>query len=80
VLRLAHHSKVIPDWSATEMVPAAPEAQDHAGLALRPPYQVTTAEESCCEVKDADGEVFGWASDQGRALVLAGPLEAAAQG
>jgi hypothetical protein len=80
VLRLANHFKVIPDWSATEVVPAAPDAESQAGLALRPPYQVTTAGESCCEIRDSDGEILAWASDRGRALVLAGLLEAAARG
>jgi hypothetical protein len=32
------------------------------------------------EIRDSDGQVFAWASDRGRALVLAGLLEAAARG
>jgi hypothetical protein len=80
VLRLAQHFNVVPDWSATEVVPAAHEGEAQVGLALRAPFEVVTAGESCCEVKDADGEVFGWTSDRGRALVLAGLLEAAARG
>jgi hypothetical protein len=79
VLRLANHFKVIPDWSATEMVPAAPDAQEQASLALRPPFEVVTAGESCCEVRDANNEVFAWASDRAKALVMAGLLEAAAR-
>jgi hypothetical protein len=83
-LRLAHHFKVVPDWSATEMVPAAPEAQEQAGLALRPPYQVTTAGGYCCEVRDSDGEAFGWTGDLGTHWSWLGlwrlPLKADPQG
>jgi hypothetical protein len=80
VLRLAKHFNVIPDWSAAEVVPAAPDAESQAGLALRPPFEVVPAGESCCEVRDGDGVVFAWAGDRGHALVLAGLLEAAAGG
>jgi hypothetical protein len=80
IWRLARHFKVVPDWSAAEVVPAAPDAESQAGLALRPPFEVVTAGESCCEVRDADGENFGWASDRSRALMIAALLEAAARG
>jgi hypothetical protein len=80
VLRLAHHFRVVPDWSATETVSAAPDAEEQAGLALRPPFQVASAGETCCEIRDADGTLFAWTSDRGKALVVAGLLEAAARG
>jgi hypothetical protein len=44
IWRLAHHFKVVPDWSATEVVPATPDAESQAGLALD---DVPNSVESC---------------------------------
>jgi hypothetical protein len=78
VLRLAHHFKVTPNWAAIEPTSVEAKAREPMRLMLRPPFEVMSAGECCCEIKDGDGEVFAWASDRGRALVLAGLLEAAA--
>jgi hypothetical protein len=77
VERLAHHFRVAPDWSALD--PALAEADTPASerLALRPPFEVASVGETCCEVRDGGGEVFACANDRAKALVLAGLLEAA---
>lgn len=49
-------------------------------LKLRPPFEVLQVSETGHEIRDGEGEVFAWASDRGRALILAGLLEAAARG
>jgi hypothetical protein len=81
VMQLARFFKVAPDWS---VLGAPTEGQDLGqkpeGLTLRPPFEVMPVGETCCEVRDAEGEVFGWTGDRGKALVLAGLLEAAARG
>jgi hypothetical protein len=80
VERLARHFRVAPDWAALESAPADADAQAPRRLTLRPPFQVLQISESGHEVRDGGGEVFGWRSDRGRALILAGLLEAAARG
>jgi hypothetical protein len=80
VLRLAHHFKVAPDWSAIEASPAATDDKSPEGLKLRPPFAVLPVGENGHEIRDDDGLVFAWTGDRGRALVLAGLLETAARG
>jgi len=80
IVRLAHHFKVSPMWSVLEV--SGNDAKDEAshGMALRPPFEAVDTGTACCEVRDGDGIVFGWAADRAKALVLAGLLEAAARG
>ena len=64
------------------MEPTSDGGEDNAsqGLVLRPPYEVVQVSETGHEVRDGDGEVFAWAPDRGRALLVAGLLEAATRG
>jgi hypothetical protein len=80
VERLARHFRVAPNWSALEPAPTDADTKPPQRLTLRPPFQVIQSGETCHEIKDCNGEVFGWATDRGRALVVAGLLEAAARG
>jgi len=80
VERLARHFRVIPDWSAVEVTPSNTEAEAPERLTLRPPFEVLQVGETGHEVRDAEGEVFAWAPDRGRALLVAGLLEAATRG
>lgn len=57
-----------------------PERQSPERLTLRPPFEVVSTSETGHEVRDGDGQVFAWAPDRGRGLVLAGLLETAARG
>jgi hypothetical protein len=77
---LARHFRVTPDWSAVDAAPTDSHAKPPEGLALRPPFEVIRVGETCHEIKDGGGEVFGWTTDRGHALVVAGLLEAAARG
>jgi hypothetical protein len=45
------------------------------GLSLAGPFTVGQADSSGHEVRDSNGEVFCWAADRPRALILAGLLE-----
>lgn len=79
VVRIGKQLRVSPNWDALD----APRAEDDAPpdrLTLRPPFEVCQVGDSGHEVRDGDGEVFAWASDRGKALVLAGLLESAARG
>jgi hypothetical protein len=78
VERLARHFRVIPNWAAVDQRPAHVELDTPVRFTLRAPFQVIDVGETGHEVRDADGEVFAWAADRGRALVLAGLLESAA--
>jgi hypothetical protein len=78
VLRLAQHFKVAPNWAAIEATHVEAEATER--LMLRAPFEVVSVGETCCEVRDGDGQVFAWTGDRGRGLVLAGLLESAARG
>jgi hypothetical protein len=80
VQSLARHFKVAPNWAAVEPIPAEPDSEAPKRLTLRPPFEAIQVGETCHEVRDGDGEVFAWTPDRGRALVLAGLLEAAARG
>jgi MerR HTH family regulatory protein len=80
ITRLARHLKVSPRWNALDETVDGCEKPLLPGLALKPPFEVMPVGETCCEVRDGDGEVFAWAIDRGHALVLAGLLEAAAGG
>jgi len=80
VERLARHFRVIPNWSAAEVTLSNTEAEAPEGLALRAPFEVLQVGETGHEVRDAEGEVFAWAPDRGRALLVAGLLEAAVRG
>ena len=80
VLSLARHFGVAPNWPALEPASSDTEAPAAVGVTLRPPFEVVSTGETGHEIKDADGEVFGWASDRGKALVMAGLLETAARG
>ena len=80
VERLARHFRVAPNWAALEAAPAAADAGTPERLTLRPPFEVVSTGQTGHAVRGGDGEIFGWASDRGRALVVAGLLEAAARG
>ena len=45
------------------------------GLSLAGPFRVEQSGTSGHEVRDANGDVFCWAADRPRALILAGLLE-----
>ena len=80
VERLARHFRVAPNWVAVEPAPADADAKSPERLTLRPPYEVLQVSETGHEIRDGDGEVFAWAPDRGRALLVAGLLEAATRG
>jgi len=80
VTRLARHFKVTPKWAVMESTPDGGEDNASQGLVLKPPYEVVQVSETGHEVRDGDGEVFAWAPDRGRALLVAGLLEAATRG
>jgi hypothetical protein len=80
VERLARHFRVSPNWSAVEVPPSNTGAEAPEGLTLRPPFEVIQVSETGHEIRDGDGEVFGWAGDRAKALVMAGLLEAATRG
>jgi hypothetical protein len=78
--RLARHFKVAPNWAAVDPAPADPDTNAPERLTLRPPFEAILVGETGHEIRDGDGEVFAWAPDRGRALVVAGLLEAATRG
>lgn len=80
VSRLARRLKAEPDWSVVGRDADVGEPEPTVGLALTPPFEVVRAGESGHEVRDGDGEVFAWAADRAKALVIAGLLESAARG
>ena len=80
VERLARHFRVSPDWDAIETASPASDVKSPERLTLRPPYEVLQVSETGHEIRDGDGEVFAWAPDRGRALLMAGLLEAATRG
>ena len=80
VERLARHFRVSPDWGAIETAPADADTKAPERLTLRPPFEVIQVSETGHEIRDGEGEVFAWAPDRGRALLVAGLLEAAARG
>lgn len=80
VARLARRLKAEPDWSAVGRDADVGEADPPDGLALRPPFEVVRAGESGHEVRDGDAEVFAWAADRAKALIIAGLLESAVRG
>jgi len=80
VTRLARHFKTTPNWDALNPVLVDVDAEPPAHLTLRPPFEVAQVGGSGHEVRDGDGAVFCWAPDRGRALVLAGLLDAAGRG
>ena len=77
ITRLARHFKVTPKWAVMESTPDGGEDNGSQGLVLKPPYEVLQVSETGHEIRDGDGEVFAWAPDRGRALLVAGLLEAA---
>ena len=80
VERLARHFRVTPKWAVMESTPDGGEDNRSQGLLLKPPYEVLQVSETGHEIRDGDGEVFAWAPDRGRALLVAGLLEAATRG
>ena len=80
ITRLARHFKVTPKWAVMESTSDGGEDNGSQGLVLKPPYEVLQVSETGHEIRDGDGEVFAWAPDRGRALLVAGLLEAATQG
>ena len=78
--RLARHFRVTPEWAASNRHSADADNNAPEGLTLRPPFEVHQVSETGHEVRDGDGEVFAWAPDRGRALLVAGLLEAATRG
>ena len=79
IARLARHFRVSPNWAAAEPTPADARIEAPEHLTLRSPFEVINVSETHHEIRDGDGVIFGWAPDRGRALVLAGLLEAAAR-
>jgi hypothetical protein len=75
--RLARHFRVALDWSAVNAAPADADAVKPERLTLRPPFEVKQISENGHEIRDGDGELFGWTPDRGRALTIAGLLESA---
>ncbi|MFO0887714.1 MAG: hypothetical protein U0790_01060 [Isosphaeraceae bacterium] len=80
VSRLARRLKAEPDWAAVGWDVDVGEPELPVGLALTPPFDVVRAGVSGHEVRDGQGEVFAWASDRAKALIIAGLLESAARG
>ncbi len=80
VTRLARHFKVTPRWEVVEDAVDGSERSSLEGLVLKPPFEVIAAGATCYEVRDRDRQVFAWTSGRGRALTLAGLLEAAISG
>ena len=80
VERLARHFKVMPKWSVLEVIGKNAKDEASHGLVLRPPFEAVDTGAAYCEVRDGDGILFAWAADRGRALVMAGLLDAAARG
>jgi hypothetical protein len=81
VEQLARYFKVSPRWPS-----ANPAAEDHVqaerskSLLLKPPFGAVQAGEGAHEVRDGDGNVYCWATDRAKALILAGLLESAVRG
>ena len=69
-----------PKWDVMEDAIEGSERSSVEGLVLKPPFEVIAAGATCYEVRDRDCQVFAWTSDRGRALTLAGLLEAAISG
>ena len=80
VERLARHFRVSTDWGAIETAPADADTKAPERLTLRLPFEVIQVSETGHEIRDGEGEVFAWAPDRGRALLVAGLLEAATRG
>lgn len=80
VKRIARHLGVSPNWDALNPVSVDVDADPPARLTLRAPFEVLQVGETGHEVRDGDGEIFAWASDRARALIVAGLLESAARG
>jgi hypothetical protein len=80
VVRIGKHLRVSPNWDALNPPRADDDTDRPVHLTLRPPFEVCQVGETGHEVRDGDGEVFAWASDRARAMVLAGLLESAARG
>jgi len=80
ITRLARHFKVTPKWAVMESTPDGGEDNASQGLVLKTPFEVIQVSETGHEIRDGEGEVFAWAPDRGRALLVAGLLEAAIRG
>ena len=80
VVTLARYFRVSPDWSTVEETTGGSDTKAVKGLKLRPPFEVISLGETGHEVRDGDGQVFAWAGDRAKALVMAGLLEAASRG
>ncbi|QDV37716.1 hypothetical protein [Tautonia plasticadhaerens] len=78
VRRLAVHFRVTPRWPSPDPATEDSDQVDrHEGLVLKPPFEVRSTGESAHEVRDGAGEVYCWAADRARALIVAGLLESA---
>jgi hypothetical protein len=80
VERLARHLRVALDWSAVNAAPGGADALKPECLRLRPPFEVISIGETGYEIRDGEGELFGWTPDRGKALTIAGLLESAVRG
>jgi MerR HTH family regulatory protein len=78
--RFARHFRVSPKWTALDETGDGSGKPSLSELVLRPPFEVFQVGETGHEVRDGDGQVFAWTGDRGKALVLAGLLDAAAGG
>ena len=79
VVTLARYFRVSPDWSTVEQITAGSDTKAAKGLKLRSPFEVISLGGTDHEVRDGDGQVFAWANDRAKALVMAGLLEAASR-
>ena len=80
VVRLSRRLKATPDWAAVERDAGVEKSAPAERLVLSPPFEVLQTGASGHEIRDGGGEVFAWAADRARALVIAGLLEGAVRG
>lgn len=77
--RIARHFHVVPRWKKhqEEHADKRNDVVEVRGLVLKEPFTVESSGTASPEVRDGNGAVFCWASDRGKALVIAGLLESA---
>ena len=75
VERLARHLRIATPRIDPEEEGHQGPAHRSEGLSLAGPFTVDQAGTSSLEVRDGNGEVFCWAVDRPRAMIIAGLLE-----
>ena len=76
--RITRHFHVVPRWKKHQEEHAGcNDIIEVRGLVLKEPFTVESSGTASPEVRDGNGAVFCWASDRGKALVIAGLLESA---